>query len=185
NLKALEKDVAVAGTRDDVSVVWPGRMVMGAHLIKARHALFSLKEPECTNADDNEGDAPVEENLRDPEADAAGECPEFVTALATYTLENWPVSSPAARVALEEMKDTHVLNVPPFYDMHFRILSPSEYRRHLEGALAEKSDLKNTIVADVCDVLVIYPRPPRVVTPRKSRIFAVHPSSPTKKARTA
>ncbi|KAK1226412.1 hypothetical protein PQX77_010623 [Marasmius sp. AFHP31] len=48
-----------------------------------------------------------------------------------------------------------------------------------------KADLRNVFVADIVGIVVFYRAPPRVnsIIPRKRRIFAVHPSFPTKRRR--
>ncbi|KAK1221729.1 hypothetical protein PQX77_015465 [Marasmius sp. AFHP31] len=48
-----------------------------------------------------------------------------------------------------------------------------------------KADLRNVFVADMVGIVVFYRAPPRVnsIIPRKRRIFAVHPSFPTKRRR--
>jgi hypothetical protein len=122
----------------------------------------------------------------------------LTTALSTYTIHNWPAPTPAVRSALDAIALTHDLNIPPFYDQHGMLISPNEgYRTRLAGAVVQvrftltqytiggrlttRHPVRRVFCSDVAEVHVVFPPPPRVVTPRKRRIFAVHPSSPSKK----
>lgn len=101
-----------------------------------------------------------------------------------------------AEYGLERIRASHEVNIPPFYDMHYMILDPRTYRQHLDGATAvlrftlshhiigKGADLKNVFTADIVDVVIIHGGLPRVVTPKRRRVYAIHPSSPTKKQRT-
>jgi hypothetical protein len=71
-----------------------------------------------------------------------------------------------------------------------------EYRAKLDGALAEvrftlthyligkKDDLSNVYTAELQEIVVIFPGKAGLVSPKKRKIFAVHPSSPSKKKKT-
>ena len=118
---------------------------------------------------------------------------KFVLCLATYTIENWPMFSMEAANAIDNIKHTHVINIPPFYDMKFMILDPKTYHQCLEGAVAEihftlthhvigkGKEVKNVFTADIVDIVIIHGGPPHVVTPKRRHVYAIHPSSPTKK----
>ena len=103
----------------------------------------------------------------------------------------------AAAGALEEMKPTHLVIPIPAYDMHCALIEPGSLRRMLEGAVVQvrlmlrhwsingkKSGEKpaDSYVADLKD-LVLIPPPPTMVSPRKRKVLAMHPESPTKKRR--
>ncbi|KAK7018795.1 hypothetical protein VNI00_018225 [Paramarasmius palmivorus] len=190
NIAALEKKVAVPGATNS-SMVSPSTTVLGEQLGKLRHVMFSPKEAPGAESEQTPLDDDCK-GLEDPPADQ--------DALDTYTMANWSAgSSPEAVEALDSIRDSHTLNIPPFYDQHYRLIAPSEgYRKKLEGSLAiirftlthhiiggdkKAKDMKNVFVADIVDIVVIYSALPRVISPRKRRIFAVHPSSPTKRKR--
>lgn len=93
------------------------------------------------------------------------------------------------------MLDSHVLNVPPFYDHYGKILHPSQYRRYLEGALVvvqftlahyaieKETVMRNVFSSDIHDILILYNGTGgQYLTPRKRRawqVSATHPSSPS------
>ncbi|KAE9409036.1 hypothetical protein BT96DRAFT_807369, partial [Gymnopus androsaceus JB14] len=101
--------------------------------------------------------------------------------LATYTIDNWPATSIKGLNSLEAIRDTHIVNIPPFYDMRYMILDPKTYQCHLEGAVTKAKAIKNVFTADVVDIVIIHGAPPCIITPKCSCIYAIHPSSPTKK----
>ncbi|KAF9061327.1 hypothetical protein BDP27DRAFT_1429075 [Rhodocollybia butyracea] len=160
NLRAQEKEAAVGGADDTLSIIHSSRLSPGATLFKLRHALFCPKDI----SDEDTGEDP--DHLKDTPADIEG--------LATYTIANWPTMSMDAANALEGIMDTHVVNIPPFYDMRYMILEPRSYRSFLDGATAEirftfthhvitekdSKRLKNVFTADVVDVVIIYGAPP-------------------------
>ncbi|KAJ3731612.1 hypothetical protein DFJ43DRAFT_1155285 [Lentinula guzmanii] len=164
-IQTLEKEVAVMGANETISIVHHNKHFPSSSLIKLRHSLFSKVDNQV-----HAESVPLEDDSED-------------------TAEN------QAAQALDALQDTHVVNVPPFYDMHFMLLNPLTYRAHLEGAVAEirftlvhhvigkGNNLKNVFTADVVDVVIIHGAPPRIVTPRRARVFAIHPSSPTKRPR--
>ncbi|EEB87594.1 hypothetical protein MPER_15007, partial [Moniliophthora perniciosa FA553] len=177
NIVSLQKKAEVSGGDDTCSVVTPSKLVAGTNLVKFRHALFTKK---VAGAED----VPVKEEpiLNGGNTEAARDAVGNQKALKTYTIENWPAPSPAVRDALDAIVDTHDISIPPFYDQHGYLICPNEgYRGRLEGSLAQSKELRNVFVADIAEIHVVYSAPPRVITPRKRRIFAVHPLSPSKK----
>ena len=55
---------------------------------------------------------------------------------ATFKIENWPRSNPAAKQALGEVQTTHRDILIPAYDMH-GALWPFHYWKYLENAVVE------------------------------------------------
>ncbi|KAJ3730302.1 hypothetical protein C8R42DRAFT_568978 [Lentinula raphanica] len=190
-IQSLEQEVTVGGADENISIIHSSKQCPGSSLLKLRHGLFSKVLQNLVNEQDHLDPLPATDNLdlEDDAENAAGAC------LSTYTIANWPTSSPEAARALEAIKDSHIVNIPPFYDMRYMILPPNSYRRHLEGAVAEirftlahhiigkGNNLKNVFTADIVDIVIIHGPPARAVTPRRARVFAIHPSSPSKKRR--
>ena len=54
-----------------------------------------------------------------------------------YTIAQWPTYYDEAEVALKSLVDTHRVNYLEAYDMHGKLLWPSQYRKYLQGALVQ------------------------------------------------
>ncbi|RXW19638.1 hypothetical protein EST38_g6231 [Candolleomyces aberdarensis] len=52
-----------------------------------------------------------------------------------FLIENWPVQNPAAQSHLDALKDTHVVNPIPAYDVEGHLILPTEYESKLRGAI--------------------------------------------------
>jgi hypothetical protein len=93
---------------------------------------------------------------------------------ATFKIENWPMSNPAAKQALGEIQTTHRIILIPAYDMHGALIWPFHYWKYLENAVVEvcftlrhwsiagKSAevLSDTYSAEIVDMLVLISSPP-------------------------
>jgi len=115
---------------------------------------------------------------------------------ATFKIENWPTSNLAAKQALGEIQTTHRVIPIPAYDMHGALIWPFHYRKYLENAVVEvRFTLRHwsiagksaevpsdTYSAEIVDMLVLIPPPPTTVSPRKRKVSAYHPTSPTKRS---
>ncbi|KAJ7649918.1 hypothetical protein FB45DRAFT_886337, partial [Roridomyces roridus] len=110
--------------------------------IKLRHVVFEEKakdEPDSQNSDDDE-----------------------------FPIEDWPVKSPAAKKALAEMEDTHVVVPLSAYDVEGDIIPPKEYMTMLPGAIVRATftlnhwhiahEQKDTYSADIDSLRVLVPR---------------------------
>ena len=119
-----------------------------------------------------------------------------------YRVEGWPVSSTAARTALNALKDTHRTRPLQAYDMHGALIAPYDYMKRLRGAVCvvrfslaaylfgQVPKHRHTFVADVTYMRVLVPptAPSVPSSPRKSRVHARDPfndviESPRKKSR--
>ena len=112
---------------------------------------------------------------------------------ATFKIENWPTSNPAAKQALGEVQTTHHDILIPAYDMH-GALWPFHYWKYLENAVVEvcftlrhwsiagKSAevLSDTYSAEIVDMLALISPPLNHCL--TSKISAYHPTSPTKRS---
>ena len=95
------------------------------------------------------------------------------------------------------MVDTHRVNYLEAYDMHGRLIEPSRYRRHLQGAMVQMHftlthwsiDQKkkgqvlvpacDTFAADIYSMRVLIPRQNHgPVTPRKRKFYKSDPMTP-------
>ena len=54
---------------------------------------------------------------------------------ATFKIENWPMSNPAAKQALGEIQTTHGVIPIPAYDMHGALIWPFHYWKYQENAV--------------------------------------------------
>lgn len=100
-------------------------------------------------------------------------------------IENWPVTTDAAREELLTMLQTHSVNPVPAYDMHGYLIDPLSYRNRLAGAIVELHfelshwSMKgrageascDTYAADIVVIRVLVPPRPTLVTPRKRKVF--------------
>lgn len=116
-------------------------------------------------------------------------------------IENWPVTTDAAREELATMFQTHSVNPVPAYDMHGLLIHLLSYRNRLAGATVELHfevshwSMKGRTGEPSCDIYaadmvairVLVPPKPILVTPRKRKVFdKLDPfasPSPRKKAR--
>ncbi|THU83030.1 hypothetical protein K435DRAFT_871717 [Dendrothele bispora CBS 962.96] len=115
-------------------------------------------------------------------------------------LASWPRTNDAVAKALDDLQEQKPAQYKicplPAYDCHSALIEPMMYRQRLEGAVVEirftlshwpisakgkEKSASNAYRANIVDVLVLCPPPPTVVTPRKRKVSAYHPSSPTKK----
>ncbi|OCH86571.1 hypothetical protein OBBRIDRAFT_806695 [Obba rivulosa] len=108
---------------------------------------------------------------------------------AMYRMDGWPVSSREARLALQDIRDTHRPRPLPAYDMHGALIPPTDYTKMLRGALAivrfnvvaytfgKPPKHRQTFCADVTYVRVLVPptAPSLPVSPRKRRVHARDP----------
>lgn len=84
---------------------------------------------------------------------------------------NIPVHGDIAKAELAAMKDTHVFNILPAYDMDGNLIMPNDYESSLRGALVVvsatlnhydirargSSPASNTFVADIVKIRVLQP----------------------------
>ncbi|KAL0568303.1 hypothetical protein V5O48_013683 [Marasmius crinis-equi] len=172
NIEALQKKAAVAGASETCSILTVSKLAAGTSLPKFRFTLFSKK----SSSDIGEGDFHADGNGEGiivtsvGTNDLEGNC-KGIEAAASYTIENWPAPLPAVREALDGVAVTHDLNIPPFYDQHGMLISPTEgYRARLEGALVQirftlihhiignkksTQGICNVFVADIAELHVI------------------------------
>ena len=90
-----------------------------------------------------------------------------------FDLADWPVTSEAAKNALQEMKSSHACQPLPAFDMHGNLIPPSDYEQALRGAVAHVrfslckyswrtgDSYRDPVVADIEMLRVITPPRPR------------------------
>ncbi|KAK0190766.1 hypothetical protein F5146DRAFT_1137592 [Armillaria mellea] len=111
----------------------------------------------------------------------------------TWTMENWPVTSDAAREALKDMKRTHGVDPLPLYDSEDTLVDPELYSRSLIGATVEVRFslchwriMNEDVYVAYVDSMYILPVPAMVLSsPATKRRFvqAEPPLSPSKRLR--
>ncbi|KAJ3991579.1 hypothetical protein F5050DRAFT_1715973 [Lentinula boryana] len=128
-IRTLEKEVAVMGANETISIVHHSKHFPSSSLIKLHHSLFSRVDNQV-----HAESVLLEDDSEDTAENQAG--------------------------AVAEIRFTLVHHV-----------------------IGKGNNFKNVFTADVIDVIIIHGAPPCVVTPRRARVFAIHPSSPTKRPR--
>lgn len=96
----------------------------------------------------------------------------------TVHMSKWPVHSDLAQIAAFDMLDTHWAVPVAAYDTNQHLIEPGNYRRYLQGALAEihfglsHCGFKNnhTYTADIDTIRVLCPPPPSVNVATKRKL---------------
>ncbi|KAH7870858.1 uncharacterized protein C8R40DRAFT_1175084 [Lentinula edodes] len=116
-------------------------------------------------------------------------------ALDDYDIANTGVANALAALKAQDPL-RFKLNPLPVYGEDERLIHSSMYRKKLENALVEVqftlthwgirsgndgTGAKDVYNADIIDMIVLVPPPPPIASPRKRKLPALHPSSPTKK----
>jgi hypothetical protein len=107
---------------------------------------------------------------------------QILIFILEYTINNWPVSSSNVSY-LEEIQDSHNVRRLPAYDIHGRLIQPSQYEEKLAGAIARvcftlvhfSIKQKHIFNAVVRDITVVRP-PTAIVSSSSSLKELLHPA---------